>query len=80
MSIEEKRRAAFEAWWLGSGMTKFKDTAEAAWNAALDSVVIDLSVDLLDSSPDAEKQNEGICLGIDFAADKIKSAGLRVRS
>ena len=48
------------------------------WNAALDSVVIDLSVDLLDSSPGVEAQNAGITLGIEFAAERITAAGLKV--
>lgn len=30
---EADERAAFEAWWSGSGFTKFKDTAEAAFMA-----------------------------------------------
>ena len=30
---DEKERAEFEAWWATSGMTKFKDTAFAAWQA-----------------------------------------------
>ena len=28
-------REAFEAWFAASGMVKFKDTAEAAWQAAI---------------------------------------------
>lgn len=28
-------RAAFEAWWQSSGLTKYRDTAFAAWEAAL---------------------------------------------
>ncbi len=26
---------SFEDWWAGSGFTKFKDTAQAAWDAAV---------------------------------------------
>lgn len=38
----EVRRAKFEAWFAESGMTKFKETAYAAWEEAIDSVVVEL--------------------------------------
>jgi len=88
MSIEEKRREGFEAWykdnvyggseylalkWLvreGSGYLH-ADPSDAwdHWNAALDSVVIELpeEVTLLDSN---------VCMVV----EAIESAGLKVKS
>ena len=40
--VEEKRRELFEAWRASSGMTGFRETAWAAFNAALDLVDIKL--------------------------------------
>jgi hypothetical protein len=38
----DKRREDFEKWFADSGFVKFKETAWAAYNAALDSLVVDL--------------------------------------
>ena len=71
MSTLDKRREGFEAWWQGSGMTKFKDTAEAAWNAALDSIEIEL--------PEDNYLEDAASVALDDCRDAIESAGLRVK-
>ncbi len=92
MSIEEKRREAFEKYCLDEGFSSHeleivRGEYRASiirhmwdcWDAALDSLEIDLGVDLLDSSQGAEAQNAGITLGIEFAAERITAAGLKVK-
>lgn len=76
MSIEEKRRAAFEAWWSASGMTKFKETAEAAWNAALDSTGTQVS-DLHQLMRSGIHHGE-FRRGIAVALGEFEAAGLKV--
>lgn len=81
MSIEEKRREGFEAWFQAEMLPRITGSqaivramCEKGWNAALDSVVIEL--------PSAEGKSipAGEALVLHSATVKaIESAGLKVK-
>lgn len=77
MTVEQKRRELFEAWWCMSGMEKFKETAWAGFNAALDAVEIELPKRIVDWSTDS--WGDGFNVSRDRCKDAIESTGLGIK-
>lgn len=85
MSIQESRRSAFQAWFaenypsdnvkLTSEKCQRKILAEAAWNAALDSVVVVLPEPFMYED---ESANCGFGFDTDKALEAITAAGICV--
>lgn len=83
MSIEDQRRKAFEAWWLSDENWELRIScsqgwAEFVWNAAIDSVVVELPGKFADSAPYACYEG-GWNDGIDEAKDAIHAAGVKTK-
>lgn len=81
MSIQEKRREGFEAWFQAEMLPRITGSqaivramCEKGWNAALDSVVIELPKDVTNVTWPAYEQARDDILGA------IESAGLKVKS
>lgn len=79
MSMKEQRRAKFEDWWnspANRGQDPYiKGDLRDAWNAALDSVVIELP----DCFETYGYSAEVARVATDCCADAIEAAGLKVK-